>query len=470
MQQHLSHPVFDIIAETAEKTSQEVYVIGGFVRDLFLKRPSKDVDILVVGSGIRFAREVGERMGSKVAVFKNFGTAMLRYQDLEVEFVGARKESYREDSRKPVVEDGSLEDDQNRRDFTINAMAIGLNGPHFGQLVDPFGGMDDLHNKLIRTPLNPETTYSDDPLRMMRAIRFASQLNFTIDGPSLEAIRSQRERIRIVSQERITEELNKIIFSDKPSIGFRLLYDTGLLSLIFPQMAALQGVETIKGKSHKDNFYHTLEVLDNISENTNDLWLRWAAILHDIAKPATKRFDPKAGWTFHGHEDRGARMVPKIFRAMRLPQDEKMKFVQKMVALHLRPIVLAQEIVTDSAARRLLFEAGDDIDSLMTLCNADITTKNEYKIKKYKQNFELVKQKLVDVEARDRMRNWQPPVSGHDIMELFGLKEGREIGILKRRIRDAILDGDIRNDREEALRLLQQIGGEMGLTPAGDSP
>ncbi|QEC52338.1 putative nucleotidyltransferase with HDIG domain [Anseongella ginsenosidimutans] len=467
MQQHLSHPVFAIIAETAAETGQEVYVIGGFVRDLFLGRPSKDVDILVVGNGIAFAREVGEKTGSKVAVFKNFGTAMLRYQDLEVEFVGARKESYRNDSRKPIVEDGNLEDDQKRRDFSINAMAIGLNGPYFGEVVDPFGGMDDLKARIIRTPLNPETTYSDDPLRMMRAIRFSAQLDFRIEEHSLEAIRSQRERIRIVSQERITDELNKIILADRPSIGFRHLFDTGLLQLIFPQMAALQGVETIKGKSHKDNFYHTLEVLDNISEHTTDLWLRWAAILHDIAKPATKRFDPRAGWTFHGHEDRGARMVPKIFRQLRLPQDEKMKFVQKMVALHLRPIVLAQEIVTDSAVRRLLYDAGDDIDSLMTLCNADITTKNEYKIKKYKQNFELVKQKLVNVEERDRMRNWQPPVSGHDIMELFGLKEGREVGILKNRIREAILDGDIRNNREEALALLRQIGGEMGLTAAG---
>lgn len=463
MQQHLSHPVFTIIAETAEKTGQEVYVIGGFVRDLFLQRPSGDVDILVIGGGIDFARAVGERTGSKVTVFKNFGTAMLRYQELEIEFVGARKESYRSDSRKPIVENGTLEDDQKRRDFTINAMAIGLNGPRFGQLVDPFGGMEDLRNKIIRTPLNPDTTYSDDPLRMMRAIRFACQLVFRIDRPSLEAITRQRERIRIVSRERITDELNKIILSDRPSTGFRLLFDTGLLQLIFPQMAALQGVETIRGRSHKDNFYHTLEVLDNISRHTGDLWLRWAAILHDIAKPVTKRFDEKAGWTFHGHEDRGARMVPKIFRQMRLPQDEKMRFVQKMVALHLRPIVLAQDIVSDSAVRRLLFEAGDDIDSLMTLCNADITTKNEYKIKKYKRNFELVKQKLIDVEERDRIRNWQPPVSGHDIMELFNLKEGRQVGILKNRIREAILDGDIRNDKEEALRLLHELGAEMGL-------
>lgn len=467
MEQHLSHPIFTIIAETAEQAGQDIYVIGGFVRDLFLKRPSKDVDILVVGNGIAFAKLVGERTGSKVAVFRNFGTAMLRYQDLEVEFVGARKESYRDNSRKPIVENGSLEDDQKRRDFTINAMAIGLNGPHFGQLVDPFGGMEDLREKTIRTPLDPETTYSDDPLRMMRAIRFAAQLDFGIEESSLDAIRQQRERIRIVSQERITDELNKIILSRRPSTGFRLLFDTGLLHLIFPQMAELQGVETIRGKSHKDNFYHTLEVLDNISKHTDDLWLRWAAILHDIAKPATKRFDPKAGWTFHGHEDRGARMVPKIFRQLRLPQDEKMKFVQKMVALHLRPIVLAQEVVTDSAVRRLLFEAGDDIDSLMMLCNADITTKNEYKIRKYKQNFELVKQKLIDVEERDRIRNWQPPVTGHDIMELFRLKEGREVGILKNRIREAILDGDIHNNREEALGLLLRIGQEMGLKKSG---
>lgn len=465
MQQHLEHPIFSIIAGAAEKTGQEVYVIGGFVRDIFLKRPSKDVDILVVGNGIAFAKLVAEQTGGKVIVFRNFGTAMLKYKDLEVEFVGARKESYRNDSRKPIVENGSLEDDQKRRDFTINAMAIGLNGPHFGRLVDPFGGMNDLRDKIIRTPLNPEATYSDDPLRMMRAIRFAAQLDFTIEESSLEAIRKQRERIQIVSPERITDELNKIVLARKPSTGFKHLFNTGLLHLIFPQMAALQGVDTIKGKSHKDNFYHTLEVLDNISEHTEDLWLRWAAILHDIAKPPTKRFDPKVGWTFHGHEDRGARMVPKIFRQLRLPLDEKMKFVQKMVALHLRPIVLAKEIVTDSAVRRLLFEAGDDIDSLMTLCQADITTKNEYKIKKYKQNFELVKQKLVDVEERDRIRNWQPPVTGHDIMELFGLKEGREVGVLKNKIREAILDGDIRNDRDEALQLLLKLGKEMRLSP-----
>lgn len=466
MQQHLAHPVFTIIADIAEKTGTEAFVIGGFVRDILLKRPSKDADILVVGNGIRFARAVGEATGSRVAVFKNFGTAMLRYQDLEVEFVGARKESYRKNSRKPVIEDGTLEDDQRRRDFTINAMAIRLGPDRPGELLDPFGGQKDLREKVIRTPLDPEVTYSDDPLRMMRAIRFASQLHFRIEDASLEAIRRQRERIRIVSQERITEELNKIVLSPKPSVGFNLLFDTGLLQLIFPQMAALQGVETIRGKSHKDNFYHTLQVLDNISAHTDDLWLRWAAILHDIAKPATKRFDPKAGWTFHGHEDRGARMVPKIFNQLRLPQNEKMKFVRKMVALHLRPIVLAQDIVTDSAVRRLLFEAGEDIDSLMMLCQADVTTRNEYKIKKYKQNFELVKQKLVDVEERDRIRNWQPPVSGHDIMELFGLGEGREVGQLKSAIREAILEGDIRNDREEALRLLLKLGKEMGLPPA----
>lgn len=463
MNQALEHPVFTVLAKLAESTATEVFVIGGYVRDLFLKRPSKDIDILIIGNGIAFAEKAGERLKTKVAVFKNFGTAMLKHHELEIEFVGARKESYRADSRKPIVENGTLADDQLRRDFTINALAISLNKNNYGEIIDPFNGLDDLQKKLIRTPLDPEITFSDDPLRMMRAIRFASQLNFEIDEKALAAIKSQKERIRIVSKERITDELNKIILSEKPSVGFKHLFNTGLLHLIFPQMAALYGVETINGKSHKDNFYHTLQVLDNICAHTGDLWLRWAAILHDIAKPNTKRFEDGHGWTFHGHEDRGARMVPQIFAQLKLPLNEKMKFVQKMVQLHLRPIVLAQETVTDSAVRRLLFEAGDDIDSLMTLCNADVTTKNEYKIKKYRNNFELVKQKLKDVEEKDQLRNWQPPVSGNDIMNAFGLQAGKEVGILKNAIREAILEGEIGNNYEEAYRFMKQKGLELGL-------
>ncbi len=463
MKQHLKHPIFKHLSDLAAQLDAEVYVIGGYVRDIFLERNSKDVDILVIGQGIDFAEAAGKVLKTKVSVFKNFGTAMLRYKDLEVEFVGARKESYRSDSRKPIVENGTLADDQLRRDFTINALAISLNKKSYGELLDPFKGLDDLKQSLIRTPQNPAETFSDDPLRMMRAIRFATQLNFQIDKTAIDAIKSQKERIKIVSQERITDELNKIIASPKPSIGFKYLFDTGLLELIFPQMAKLHGVDTINGKSHKDNFYHTLEVLDNLSATTDDLWLRWAAILHDIAKPATKRFEPAHGWTFHGHEDKGARMVPKIFAQLRLPQNDKMKMVQKLVQLHLRPIVLAQDHVTDSALRRLLFDAGDDIDHLMMLCHADVTTKNEYKIKKYRHNFEFVKQKLKDVEERDRIRNWQPPISGLDIMETFGLKEGREVGILKNQIREAILEGDIKNTREEALDFMIERGKEMGL-------
>jgi putative nucleotidyltransferase with HDIG domain len=463
MKKHLTQPIFKELSTLAKKTGVEAYVIGGYVRDIFLGRPSKDLDILVIGQGIPFAEEVGKQLKCKVSVFKNFGTAMLRYQDLEIEFVGARKESYRSDSRKPIVENGTLEDDQLRRDFTINALAISLNEGSFGELLDPFGGLADLEQKLIRTPQNPLETFSDDPLRMMRAIRFASQLNFGIDEEALSAIKTLVERMRIVSQERITDELNKIILSPTPSIGFNYLFDTGLLQLIFPQMAALQGVETINGKSHKDNFYHTLQVLDNITEHTDDLWLRWAAILHDIAKPPTKRFDPKHGWTFHGHEDKGARMVPKLFAQLKLPQNDKMKFVQKLVQLHLRPIVLAQEQVTDSAVRRLLVDAGEDIDALMLLCHADVTTKNEYKLKKYRNNFEQVKLKLKDVEERDSLRNWQPPVSGSDIMDTFNLKEGKEVGVLKNQIREAILEGEIRNSREEALVYMRKKGIELGL-------
>jgi len=463
LRKHLQHPIFSVISKLAAEQNVQVFAIGGFVRDLFLDRPSKDIDIVVIGNGISFAERVAQKLHVKLAVFKNFGTASLKFQDLEIEFVGARKESYRLDSRKPIVENGTLEDDQKRRDFTINALAISLHPDTFGQLLDPFNGIAHLEQKLIMTPLNPTETFSDDPLRMLRAIRFASQLNFKIDDIAVKAISENVARISIISQERITDELNKIILSAKPSIGFNYLFDTGLLHKIFPQMTNLYGVDIIDGKGHKDNFYHTLQVLDNICETTADLWLRWAAILHDIAKPATKRFEPGHGWTFHGHEDKGARMVPKIFAQLKLPLNEKMKFVQKMVQLHLRPIVLAQSIVTDSAVRRLLFEAGEDIESLMLLCKADITTKNEYKVKKYRQNFELVQQKLKDVEERDSMRNWQPPVTGTDIMELFGIKEGREVGIIKNQIREAILEGEIPNEREAAISYTIKKGEEIGL-------
>jgi poly(A) polymerase len=460
---HLTHPIFKNIADCADQLGVDAYVIGGFVRDLYLGRESKDIDVVTIGKGIELAELVHKQLGEEahLSVFKNFGTAQVKFGDLEVEFVGARKESYNRDSRKPIVEDGTLENDQDRRDFTINAMAIGLSKSNFGKLLDPFNGTGDIKHKILRTPLEPEITYSDDPLRMMRAIRFASQLNFTIETNSLEAISKNKSRISIVSKERITDELNKIILSPIPSVGFKLLSDTGLLSLIFPEMMKLHGVETINGKSHKDNFYHTLEVLDNVSKKSNNLWLRWSAILHDIAKPATKRFEPDHGWTFHGHEDKGARMVPKIFENLRLPLNDKMKYVQKLVLLHLRPIVLAKTEITDSAVRRVLFEAGDDVDDLMALCEADITTKNPNKVKRYLQNFEVVREKLKELEEKDKIRNWQPPVSGEEIMEIFNMKPCKKVGDLKNALKDAILDGVIPNEREAALVFLKEKAKEI---------
>lgn len=470
MKQHLQHPIFQVISKLADKIDQETYVIGGFVRDLILNRPSPDIDVVTIGSGIQLAEMVAKKLGPniQVSVFKNYGTAMLKYQSLEVEFVGARKESYNEDSRNPIVEDGTLEEDQNRRDFTINALAICLNGKRFGELIDPFGGIQDIENKILRTPLEPGITFSDDPLRMMRAIRFATQLGFIIEPKTLEAISQNKNRIHIISKERIGEELNKIILSSKPSVGFKLLDKTGLLEIIFPELHRMKGREEVNGIGHKDNFFHTLEVLDRIAHNTNNLWLRWSALLHDIAKPVTKKYSPQLGWTFHSHNFVGAKMVPALFKKMKFPLNEKMKYVQKIVELHMRPIVLSEEEVTDSAIRRLLFEAGDDIDDLMTLCEADITSKNQEKVKKYYSNFQLVRQKLKDLEEKDHIRNFQPPVTGETIMEVYGLNPCREVGLIKSAIKEAILDGIIQNDHDQAFQYMLKIASEMGLTPVAN--
>ncbi|HEU4716259.1 MAG TPA: HD domain-containing protein [Bacteroidia bacterium] len=466
----LAHPVFKIISGEAARLGVDAYVIGGYVRDSILGRPCKDIDVVAVSHdpeikavGILLAEAVAKKLSVHVHVFRNFGTAQIKLDDWDVEFVGARKESYSRDSRKPVVEDGTLKDDQDRRDFTINALAINLGEKKYGELLDPFGGRADMEKKIIRTPLDPGITFSDDPLRMMRAIRFATQLDYTIEDKCLASIKENAPRLKIVSQERITDELNKIIASKVPSVGFKILFDTGLLKIFFPQMCALHGVEIVNGKAHKDNFYHTLQVLDNVAAKSDNLWLRWSAILHDIAKPATKRFEPEHGWTFHGHEDRGARMVPKIFAALKLPLSEHMKFVQKLVQLHLRPIVLSKEEVTDSAVRRLLFDAGDDVDELMILCECDITSKQETRVKRYLKNFEIVRRKLKEIEEKDKVRNWQPPVTGEDIMKALNIAPSLQVGIIKTVIREAILDGKIPNERAAAWELMIGEAKKSGL-------
>jgi len=465
--QALNHSIFDTISQAAKKLNVDAYVIGGFVRDYILKRGShKDIDIVAIGSGIELAKTVSQLLPNqpKVQIFKTYGTAMLRFNDLEIEFVGARKESYNEDSRNPIVENGSLQDDQNRRDFTINALALSLSETNFGELLDPFDGVKDLKNKIIKTPLNPDITYSDDPLRMLRAMRFASQLNFEIEKLSLDAITKNNERIKIITNERIVVELNKIIESNVPSKGFLLLEQTDLLQHILPELKALKGIDEVEGQTHKDNFYHTLEVVDNIAKHTDDLWLRWAALLHDIGKAPTKRFSKKVGWTFHGHEFEGSKMVYHLFKRLKMPLNDKMKFVQKMVFMSSRPIVLAQDLVTDSAVRRLVFDAGDYVEDLMTLCEADITTKNPKKFNKYHNNFKIVRQKIIEVEERDHVRNFQPPVSGEEIMKTFNLKPSKEIGQIKETIKEAVLEGEIPNEHKAAYELMLKIGKKLGLT------